>query len=226
MCRSSFLGLNLALALSVLSFGASSESSPVSADGRKLVEHMMANDFAAVYARFNAPMQAALPEAESWKMPIARPKKAFGGNWKKSLEVRVVHHKAADTAVVTCQCPKGKLDVEISINRQGQIGGLFFKPYKVPESAFGPPPYSHSDSFTEKPFRIGEGADGLPGTLTTPKDIPPGGCPGVVLVQGSGPTDRDETVDAYKPFRDLAWGLATQGIVVLRYDKRTLVHPD
>jgi dienelactone hydrolase len=44
------------------------------------------------------------------------------------------------------------------------------------------------------------------------------------LVHGSGPQDRDETVGRNKPFRDLAWGLASQGIAVLRYDKRTLTH--
>jgi dienelactone hydrolase len=48
----------------------------------------------------------------------------------------------------------------------------------------------------------------------------------VVLVHGSGPNDRDETVGANKPFRDLAWGLATKGVAVLRYEKRTREHAD
>src|SRR5690606_9612075 len=39
-----------------------------------------------------------------------------------------------------------------------------------------------------------------------------------------GPTDRDETALMNKPFRDLAWGLASRGIAVFRYDKRTYVH--
>jgi fermentation-respiration switch protein FrsA (DUF1100 family) len=46
----------------------------------------------------------------------------------------------------------------------------------------------------------------------------------VVLVAGSGPEDRDETFGPNKPFEDLAWGLASAGIAVLRYDKRTLVY--
>jgi alpha-beta hydrolase superfamily lysophospholipase len=46
----------------------------------------------------------------------------------------------------------------------------------------------------------------------------------VVLVHGSGPNDRDETILANKPFRDLAWGLSSRGIAVLRYEKRTRVH--
>ena len=46
----------------------------------------------------------------------------------------------------------------------------------------------------------------------------------VVLVHGSGPQDRDETIGPNKPFRDIAWGLATRGIATLRYDKRTRVY--
>ncbi len=47
---------------------------------------------------------------------------------------------------------------------------------------------------------------------------------GVVLVHGSGPNDMDETLLENKPFKDLADGLARQGIAVLRYDKRTKVY--
>ena len=66
---------------------------------------------------------------------------------------------------------------------------------------------------------IGEGDWKLPGTRTVP--VGTGPFPGVVLVQAFGPKDRDDTQDAIKPFRDLAEGLASRGIVVLRYEKRT-----
>jgi hypothetical protein len=45
-------------------------------------------------------------------------------------------------------------------------------------------------------------------------------------VHGSGPNDRDSTVGANKIFRDLAEGLASAGIAVLRYDKRTYRYGD
>jgi hypothetical protein len=48
-----------------------------------------------------------------------------------------------------------------------------------------------------------------------------GPFPAIVLVHGSGPNDRDESIGPNRPFKDLAWGLATQGIAVLRYEKRT-----
>jgi len=48
-----------------------------------------------------------------------------------------------------------------------------------------------------------------------------GPVPAVILVHGSGPQDRDESIGPNKPFRDLAWGLASRSIAVLRYEKRT-----
>ena len=51
-----------------------------------------------------------------------------------------------------------------------------------------------------------------------------GPFPVVILVHGSGPADRDETIGPNKPFKDLALGLASRGIAVLRYDKRTKAH--
>lgn len=46
-----------------------------------------------------------------------------------------------------------------------------------------------------------------------------------MLLTGSGPHDRDETIGRNKPFKDLAWGLASRGVAVLRFDKVTCAHP-
>ena len=85
------------------------------------------------------------------------------------------------------------------------------------------PDYVTASSFTEREVTVGEGTRWpLPATLSMP--VAAGPHPAVVLVHGSGPNDRDETIGASKPFRDIAWGLASRGVAVLRYDKRTLVH--
>lgn len=62
----------------------------------------------------------------------------------------------------------------------------------------------------------------LAGTLTVPKDVP-GPLPAVVTVSGSGPHDRDGFADianGWRPFRQLAVRLASEGIAVLRFDDR------
>jgi len=82
-------------------------------------------------------------------------------------------------------------------------------------------PGSGSYKFTDESVTIDAGA-GYPlgGTLSIPDGVT-GPCPCVVLVSGSGPNDRDETIYTNKPFRDIAVYLASKGIAVLRYDKRT-----
>lgn len=49
--------------------------------------------------------------------------------------------------------------------------------------------------------------------------------PYAVLVHGSGPSDRDETVGGCKPLRDLAYDLAALGVGSLRFDKITYACP-
>ncbi len=58
----------------------------------------------------------------------------------------------------------------------------------------------------------------LAGTLTVPRG--PGSFPAAILIAGSGPQDRDETVAGHRPFLVLADHLTRKGIAVLRYDKR------
>lgn len=76
---------------------------------------------------------------------------------------------------------------------------------------------------TEK-IIIGEGSEyPLDGILTLP-DSSAGPVPAVVLVHGSGSSDKDEKVGKLTPFKDLAEGLAVNGIASVRYDKRTFTY--
>jgi len=59
----------------------------------------------------------------------------------------------------------------------------------------------------------------LAGTMTGPSGAS-GPQPAVVLIGGSGPTDRDETVFGIPVFGHLAKGLVEAGFTVVRYDKR------
>src|SRR5262249_47381693 len=122
---------------------------------------------------------------------------------------------------VSCTFAKGALDIGVVFNADGEITGLQFT---LPMSAvkYKAPAYVNEKAFKEMEVNFGQENWQLPGTLTIPAGRGP--FPGVVLVHGSGPNDRDETIGPNKPFRDLAWGLASRNIAVLRYDKRTRVH--
>ena len=99
---------------------------------------------------------------------------------------------------------------------KAKVTGLFFQPWCAKWSA---PDYVDDEMFGEMEVTIGSGKWELPGTLTLSKRTRK--PPVVVLVHGSGPHDRDETIGPNKPSKDLAWGLASRGIAVMRYEKRT-----
>ena len=121
------------------------------------------------------------------------------------------------TVVNDCQFEKATLDVMLTFDAENKIAGMNISP----RASAAPPavPTPTSSRFAEESVTVGAGSEwALPGTLSMP--VGPIAA-AVVLVHGSGPGDRDETIGPNTPFRDLAWGLADRGIAVLRYEKRT-----
>ncbi len=117
-----------------------------------------------------------------------------------------------------------RADIRVALDDQDRVSGLYFLPHREhPAETWEPASYVDTAAFREVPVMIGAGDDTLPGTLSVPRGDGP--FPALVLVHGSGPQDRDETIGPNKPFRDLAWGLASRGVAVLRYEKRTKVYP-
>lgn len=114
----------------------------------------------------------------------------------------------------------GSLIATVALDVASQeVAGLFFRPGSTRGSTA---PYADPALFRAEEVTIGKEPFVLAGTLALP--VGAGPFPGVVLVHGSGPMDRDETVLANKPFKDIAEGLASRGVAVLRYDKRTYTH--
>ena len=186
--------------------------------GVQFVTLLDKGDFAAAEAMFDATMKAALPEDKlraTWQGVLQQV-----GPFQKQLRTRVTDQAGYKIVLVTCQFEKAALDARVVVDTQGRIAGLFFAPTPVDAGTFKTPSYAKADEMVEKEFTVGAGEWVLPGTLTLPKGAKDR-VPAVVLVHGSGPNDRDETIGANKPFRDLAWGLAAQGIAVVRYEKRT-----
>ncbi len=111
---------------------------------------------------------------------------------------------------------KQVLDVRVVIDANDKVAGVSFIEHLEPETGeIKVPGVEHA-------FLVGEGADGLPGSLLLPTGHGPFAA--VVLVHGSGPNDRDGTLGPNKILRDIAYGLAEHGIASLRYDKRSLVN--
>ncbi|HEY9139880.1 MAG TPA: alpha/beta fold hydrolase [Bryobacteraceae bacterium] len=121
------------------------------------------------------------------------------------------------TKVVTIPVSFAERNIKarFAVNASGQVSVMYLMPG---ETEWTRPAYSKPDSFAERPVTFGEEEWKLSGTLAVPKGAGP--FPAVLLVQDFGPKDRDDSNGVLKPFRDLSDGLASRGVVVLRYEKR------
>jgi dienelactone hydrolase len=182
-----------------------------------LVNHRLA----AVVARFTPEMASGLPLTtldRVWSGVLQQ-----GGPVRELAPARLVQVTGAGVAlvIVPIRLERIALDLKISIARE-HVAGFFIAPSAPPAQSWNAPDYLDAAKFTNVDVTVGPTA--LGGTLSLPKTA--GRAPAVVLIHGSGPNDRDETIGPNRPFRDIAEGLASRGVAALRYDKRTKVHPE
>jgi dienelactone hydrolase len=186
----------------------------------ELIDHLAKAEFQAAAANFAEAMRAAAPPeklSEIWTAVQGQL-----GAYKRRTGVRTEKQGPYEVALVTAEFERGTVDFKVVVDDAGRVAGFFIVPPQQATPGYAPPAYVHKEAFQERDVTIGTGEWALPGTLAVSAGAGP--FPAVVLVHGSGPNDRDETVGAEKPFRDLAWGLASRGIAVLRYEKRTRQH--
>lgn len=182
---------------------------------------LRSGDYDAAFHLFDARMQSAVPKEKLrtlWEEQVARlgafrAWERITGDPSHGLEVRLA----------SLRFEKGEMKAMVAVEpTEARVASFFIRPATRP--AAGHPAYADTTRFRTVEVTVGSEPFSLPGTLALP--VGAGPFPAVVLVHGSGPQDRDETIGANKVFRDIAEGLASKGIAVLRYDKRTLRYPE
>ena len=193
-------------------------ASTAEARAQLVVQQLARQDFDGAEKSFSPAVATALPKdklAELWKQLTTQ----AGVMGTCDAPARKSAKPGQPTVVVVpCHFAKGALDFVVAVDDSLQISGLHLAPHES-QVPWTPPPYAATDARTRE-LDVGD----LPGTLTVPAGAGPFPC--VVLVHGSGPNDRDETVGPNRVFADLAAGLAAHGVATLRYDKRTRVKPE
>lgn len=193
------------------------ETDPVTV-AAAVVELLRAGRFVEIEELFAPPLRAAV-SAETvraaWTAETAKigPVAAVGTSISEPIANGLVRVSTPVTG------ESGGLTVVVSVDQAGQVNGFRLAPPAT--TAWTPPRYASPGRFTEREVTLGSGPLAVPGTLTLPKGR--GRRPGAVLI-ASGPADRDMTTGPNKPFKDLAWGLASGGVAVLRFDKVNHVH--
>ena len=184
-----------------------------------VVTKAMAGQFAEIRDMF-APPLLPLVSAETLKA-------AWSGAVDKNGPVSTVGTPVAEpdgTVKIPVTFERGELTVVVSVDDQGHLLGIQLAPASAaaPMRPWEPPSYARPEAFDEQDVMLGTGPLAVPGTLSVPREPRP--CAAVIVLSGSGPNDRDETIGRNKPLKDLAWGLASSGIAVLRFDKITYAH--
>jgi uncharacterized protein len=188
----------------------------VEAHARAVVAMLVAGEFTKIESQYDDQMARALPAG------------ALGASWANSARqlgpfesitsVQVDQAGTNHVATVACAFQNYTVTFRVVFNEAGQLAGLASVGL-VPRVAWSPPDYADATAFEERAIAVKTGRFELPGFVTIPKSA--GRHPAIVLVHGSGPNDMDESGGPNKMFKDLAYGLASRGIAVLRYDKRT-----
>jgi dienelactone hydrolase len=112
---------------------------------------------------------------------------------------------------------KSAMVLSLSFDSLEQVAGLFLSPGKI---NYTPPDYVDPEKFEERKIHFGAPNYAGTGILSLPKSSTK--LPLILIVPGSGPVDKDLSIGSNKIYKDLAWGFASSGIAVFRYDKRTL----
>jgi dienelactone hydrolase len=193
------------------------DASSTAAAAQKIIHQLVAGEFTKVEALYDDRMSAALPKgklAESWPSLIQQE-----GPFESITDTQTIRVQGLEIVKLACKFANATLDATVAFDPDGKIAGLGFRPHQDTEAPWTAPAYAKPSSFTEQPLTLVNGKFELPGTLTMPRGDGP--FPAIVLVQGSGPHDQDETIGPNKGFKDLAFGLAAHGVAVFRYTKRT-----
>lgn len=193
------------------------DASEMQSLAQSAVQSMMAGDFEAVASTFDAAVAEQL-DAVSLKAA-----------WDGAVSILGAHLSSESitgqsdgdyyTATIVERYEENGLRVSLAYNKDKEIAGIYF------DYAPAVAQITENEFLTEHEVTVvADTSMPLSAFLTMPKGV--SNPPVVVLVQGTGATDKNETVYNNKPFLDIAHGLAKQGIATIRYDKRFFTYPD
>lgn len=202
--------------------GAEEEVSVFDADAlleqtKQYAKEMAEGEFSNVFSNFTIAVKAQVPEStlKSTYESVVEPLGDYIGIYSGEADIKEDY---ANVYVVS-EYKNNGLILSVSYNTDLQIRKINLNYYTLNKEV-------ENSAVKEIDIQIGEASIPLDGKLTLPVGVE--NPPVVILVQGSGQSDMDETIGATsnKPLRDIAYGLAERGIASIRYNKRYYQYPE
>jgi len=199
-----------------------SDESTVESEARAVARELAQGKYTELTQRFDATMTAQVPPArlaDLWESVTTQ-----CGEFQNLGQIRTQQVGEYTTVYVEMVFSEMPYWAKVIFDSERKISGLRLTPNPDEDEITELPSYIDPDKFTERAGRLGDTAWVIQGQVAVPNG--PGPFPAVILFHRHGPNDRHETTGVNRPFDDLAGGLASQGIAVLRYDNRTFLHPE
>lgn len=183
----------------------------------KVSRNLAKHKYNKIYRCFDANMKSKVPKEQL--QSLWEQIELGAGNLVSVEEVKSEQMDESVRQTATLKFDLAALRIVMSENQKGEINGLF-----ISQLGYAPPKYGQDLRLGKKFINFMSDGFMLSGELMVPADC--NNCPLVILVHGSGPNDKDETIGANKVFNDIALGLAANGIASYRYDKRFKLYPE
>lgn len=186
---------------------------------KELALQMVKGDFDQTHQLFSPMVKLQLTKnslKSSWDTTVADL-----GDYKEIYSAEQMTEGAYQNIIIVLKYENNGLKITFTYNDKGKIDGLWMN------YATAGMKLETTDVYAEQAIRIGEGGDyPVDGILTLPNGATK--PPVLILVPGSGTHDWDESIGSgvNKPFRDIAHGLAEQGIATIRYQERLAAYPE
>lgn len=195
---------------------ASINSDEIKSKTEAVFQSMKANDFAAVVKQMDDKLAVQVNDVTlkaGWDQTVSQL-----GEFRELADTAVEEKEGVYSSILKAHYTNQGMLLSTVWNKKGKLIGINIAFTATPQQV------EESDTWKESSVEVGELK--LAGKLTLPKEGEK--FPVVILIQGSGQSDMDETVGTAnnKPFADLAHSLADKGIATLRYDKRYFTYPE
>ncbi len=189
--------------------------------GQLAIEHVAEqfskHKYGKIYRCFDDRMKSSVPKDQlksTWEDLELK-----AGKFVSLDDIQVKESDGRTTQTGIIKLKEAALKLVVSESEEGKISGLF-----ISIMGYSLPPYAQELKTGKRFIMFKSDSLELNGELIIP--VTCNSCPIVIMVHGSGPNDKDETIGPNKVFKDLALGLASKGIASFRYDKRFNVYPE
>tara|TARA_B100001109_G_scaffold237233_1_gene218216 strand:+ start:3831 stop:5177 length:1347 start_codon:yes stop_codon:yes gene_type:complete len=182
----------------------------------QLIEALNGNDYNKMEVLFSPKLKEALTEKKIFGLWQSLNEQHNGFEKTLNFKIKLTAEHTYLLAGILFQ-DETKLDLQYTLNEENEVNSLRIIPYSNPNE-WNPPSYSVLDQIETKAIKIGTNSP-LLAELVSPASKKSSSI--VIMVHGSGPNDMDESLGPNKLFKDLAYGLATNGISSIRYNKRS-----